>query len=154
MYKPVVWSRKSQMTGDTILLYMDSSGIRKMYIPSNAAIISLAGPEKAGLYDQVQGKTITGYFEGNAITEMLVWPAAETIYYPKDDSGAFMGVNQSESERMRIFFKDQQIKRILFEQQVKQTITPMEKADFPSLKLSRFIWLEDKRPKSLKEIFE
>lgn len=154
MYDPVVWSRKSQITGDTILLYTDSNKLKKLFVPDKAFVVSQSGPDRAKLYDQVQGKTLTGYFEDNTITEVIVKPNAEAIQYSKDDNDAYIGVNQASSARMRVLFKDQAIEYIYFEQDVKQTMTPLDKADLPGMKLSRFRWLEDKRPKSLKEIFE
>lgn len=154
IYDPVVWSRKSQITGDTILLYTDSSKLRKLYVPDKAFVVSQSGPDKAKLYDQVQGKTLTGYFEDNTIREVIVKPNAEAIQYSKDDNDAYIGVNQASSVRMKVLFKEQQIEYIFFEQDVKQKMTPLDKADLPNMKLSRFRWLEDKRPKSLKEIFE
>lgn len=154
IYDPVVWSRKSQITGDTILLYTDSNKLKKIYVPDKAFVVSRSGPEKADLFDQVQGKTLTGYFEGNAITEVIVKPNAEAIYFAKDDNDAYIGVNQASSARMRILFKDQEINFIIFEQDVKQKLTPLTQADLPSLRLNRFQWLDEIRPKSLEELYE
>lgn len=153
IYNPILWARNSQVTGDTILMLLDSSKIKYIYVPNNAFVVSLAGPAKAGLYDQVQGKTLKGYFKNNAITHLIVQPNAEAIYYPKDDSGFFAGASQATSERMRIYFDDQKIKTIRFEQDVHQTLTPLEKADLPTLRLSRFKWLTDKRPRNKEELF-
>lgn len=154
MYEPILWSRRSQITGDTILLYTDSNKLKKMYVPDKAFVISQSGPEKAKFFDQVQGKTLTGYFQENEITEVLVKPNAEAIQFSKDENDAYLGVQEASSVRMRVTFKDRQIQYIFFEQDVKQKMTPLDKADIPSLKLSRFQWWEEKRPKTLEEIFE
>lgn len=154
MGKPVAWSRESQITGDTLLLYLDTSRINRLYVPNNALIVSRTGPEKAQIYDQVQGKTLTAYFKNNKVDYMIVFPAAESIYYPKDDHGAYLGVNQSEGERMRLFFKDSKIHRIIIEQEVKQKMTPIDKANLRAMRLSRFQWQEEKRPKSKDELFQ
>lgn len=152
---PVAWSRRTQLTGDTISLFLgDSNKIKRVFIPENALIVSLAGPEKAELYDQVQGKTLTAFFVRNTIKEMIVKPNAQNIYYPKDDSGAYLGVNESQSERMRVFFREEKVRTILLEQQITQKMTPLEQADLPNMRLSRFKWLEDKRPKSREELFK
>ncbi|MFI5195751.1 MAG: OstA-like protein [Chitinophagales bacterium] len=151
---PIVWAHNSQITGDTILLRLDSSQLRSMYVPNNAFLVSQSGPPLAKLFDQVQGKTLTAYFINNEITQMTVYPNAESIYYSKDDSGAYIGVNQSGSERMRIFFENQKIINIKFEQEVHQTVTPLDKADLPNTKLSRFKWLIDQRPKTKEELFQ
>lgn len=154
MYDPILWSRKSQITGDTILLYMDSSNLKKMYVPSRSFVVSQSGPDKAQLFDQIQGKTLTGYFENGVINEIVVKPNAETIYYTKDDNDAYIGVNEASSARLRIIFKDESIDFILFEQDVEQKMTPMVDADLANMKLKRFIWLDDKRPRSLQELFD
>ncbi|MBS1690360.1 MAG: hypothetical protein JSS96_16640, partial [Bacteroidetes bacterium] len=154
MYSPVVWSRAGQITGDTILLRMDSGKLKNIYVPNNALVISQSGPAKAKMFDQIQGKTLTGHFENNEITDMLVKPNAEAIYYSKDDKGAYLGVNEAQSERLRILFDSQRISRILFEQDVHQKLTPLEQADIPNLHLSRFKWLIDQRPKSREELFK
>lgn len=154
MYDPILWSRRSQITGDTILLYTDSSELKKMFVPNNAFVVSASGPPKANLFDQVQGKTLTAYFANNEITHMVVWPSAETIYYSKDDSGAYIGANQATSERLRIYFKEQAIDRISFDENVNQTMTPMDQVDIPAMRLSRYQWHEAKRPKSKEELFK
>ena len=82
IYNPIVWSRNSQITGDTILLLLDSNKLKTLYVPNNAFVVSLAATERAKLYDQVQGRTLKGFFTNNAITSMIVYPYAEVIYYP------------------------------------------------------------------------
>lgn len=154
MYSPVVWSRTSQITGDTILLRMDSGKLKNIYVPNNALVISQSGPPKAKMFDQIQGKTLTGHFENNEIKDMLVKPNAEAIYYSKDDKGAYLGVNEAQSEKLRIVFDSQRISRIIFEQDVHQKLTPLEQVDIPNLHLSRFKWLIDQRPKSREELFK
>jgi lipopolysaccharide export system protein LptA len=152
--KPISWSRNSQITGDTIIIQMDSSAIKHLYVPNNATVVSQSGPDKAGLFDQVQGKTLTAWFTNNQISRMLVWPDAESIYYSKDEDGSYLGVNEAKAEKMHVYFDDSQIKKILFEKDVDQTMTPLEKADIPNLKLSRFKWLRDERPKSKEDLFK
>ena len=153
MYTPIVWAHNSQITGDTILLHLDSSELRSLYVPNNAFTISQSGPPKAQLFDQVQGKTLTAYFNKNQITRVVVFPNAECIYFPIDEKGAYLGLNQSKSARMRIFFEDQKIVNIKFEQEANIVLTPLEKADIPGARLSRFKWLIEQRPKTKEELF-
>ena len=155
MFNPIAWSHLSQITGDTILLRLDDSGkLKSMFVPNNALVVSQSGPAKAHLFDQVQGKTLTGYFVKNTITKLVVVPNSEAIYYSKDAKGAYIGESEAKSERMKIFFEDQQINKIIFEKDVSQTMTPLEKVNIPDAHLSRFKWLIDQRPKSKKELFD
>jgi len=155
MYDPIAWSHQSQITGDTILLHLDDSGkLKSMYVPNNSFVVSQSGPAKAQLFDQVQGKTLTGYFVKNTISKLVVVPNSEAIYYSKDGKGAYVGESEAKSERMKIFFENQNIDKIIFEKDITQTLTPMEKVDIPAARLSRFKWLMDQRPKSKKELFD
>lgn len=154
MYNPILWSRKSQITGDTILLYLDSGKAKKVYVPNNSFVISMSGPEKAGFFDQVQGKTLTANFKNNAIHDMLVRPDAQVIQFSKDEHDAYIGVNEVNGERLKVRFKDEELDEIVFEKNVKQKMTPLTKADLPAMKLSRYQWHEQKRPKSLSELFK
>jgi hypothetical protein len=151
---PILWSRNSQITGDTILLYMDSGMLSRMYVPNKAFMISQSGPEKAQMYDQVQGRTMIGHFEDNALKDMIVWPDAESIYFVTDDDDAYLGVSQAQSERLRILFRDRRISRIIYEKNVKQSMTPLDQISIPSLRLSRFRWNPERRPRSYAELFE
>ena len=150
---PVAWARNSQITGDTILMQVDTSGIRSMYIPAAGFMTSRSGPEMANLFDQIQGETITAFFNNNAIEKMLVHPDAETMYFSKDDGGAYMGLSQASGQVMRIFFGDQSINTIKFDRDVHQKMTPMEQANLPEARLSRFKWRYDERPKTKEELF-
>jgi lipopolysaccharide export system protein LptA len=153
IYSPIAWAHSSQITGDTILLQLDSNSVKCMYVPDNSFVASQSGPDKAQLWDQIQGKTLTAFFKNNTVHKMIVNPEAESIYYSKDDKGAYIGVNEASSDLMRIYFGAEKISKIKFEKDVKQTMTPLEQADLPNTKLGRFKWLIDQRPKSKEELF-
>lgn len=154
IYSPIAWSRKSQVTGDTILMQLDSGSMKRLYVPNNAFLVSQSGPEKAHFFDQVQGKTLTAYFEKNEITHAVVYPNAEAIYYNKDEKGAYLGVSQASSIRMLIFFDDTKITKIKFEKDMHSVLSPLDKADIQAMKLSRFKWLPELRPRSKEELFK
>ena len=154
MYDPIVWSRKSQITGDTILMFLDSSKLKRIFVPNNAFVVSQSGPAKAKMFDQIQGKTLTAYFKGDNIDFMLVKPDAQVIYFPKDENGAYIGADEASGLRLKAFFKEEELEHITFEQDFKTTMTPMAKADIPNLRLTRFRWLRNKRPKSKAELFK
>ena len=154
IYKPVAWSRKSQITGDTLLLKTDSSRLKYIYVPNNACVVSLAGPQKANFYDQVQGKALKAYFKNNTIHDMNVFPNAECIYYTKDDKGAYIGVDQGSADTLNVVFKEQQMDHIIFRREVHHVLTPILKAKIADMRLSRYSWLEATRPKSREELFK
>lgn len=152
MKDPVAWSRNSQISGDTLLLFNDSGQIRKLFVPNNAFVASQSGPEKAQFFDQVQGKTLTAFFKDNEVDYMVVWPGAESVHYAKDEQDAYLGVYEAQSERMKVFMGDGKIRRILYEQEITQTMTPLG-PDTGLMRLSRFRWRNSERPKSKEELF-
>lgn len=155
IYDPVVWSRRSQITGDTIMLYItDSNKIEKLFVPDKAFVASRSGPDRADLFDQIQGKTLTGYFEENELNEVEVKPNAEIIFYSKDDNDAYLGVNEASAARLKVRFREQELWTITLEQDMKNKLTPLDKADLGNMKLNRFEWQEKRRPKTLGELFE
>lgn len=153
MKDPIAWTRKGQITGDTIMLFIANNKLDKLFIPKNAISVSRSGPEKANMYDQIQGKTMTGIFDSNLLKEIIVFPNAEAIYYATDDDGAYMGVNQASSDKMKVFFDSNKIEKIVFEQEIKQTMTPMKQAKMEELRLNGFRWDEGLRPRSVSELF-
>ena len=154
MVEPVAWSRRSQITGDVIMMQLDSANVRSMYVPESAFMVSRSGPDKADLFDQVQGVTLTAFFKDNNIDKMIVTPEAQSIYFSKDDAGAYVGLSEASSLTMRIFFADEGVSRIKYIKDVKQTMTPMEQANLPGARLSRYHWRYDERPKSKEELFK
>lgn len=154
MIDPVVWSRKSQITGDTIIAFIDSGQIQKILVPNEALVVSQSGPEKAGLFNQVQGRTLTAYMKNETLDLAIIKPNAECIYYPRDESEAYLGVSNVTSDIMKVFFSEGEIEKIFFEQNVKPTLYPLNKVSLDDMKLSRFQWLEELRPKTIFELFE
>ncbi len=154
MKNPAAWAHNSQITGDTIILKMDSGKLKSIFVPNNALLVTRSGPPKAQMFDQVQGKTLTGHFVNNAITYMVVYPNAESIFFPKDEKNQYLGVNQGTSEKMKVYFKNQKVDRIILEQEPHNTMTPLNQINISTTRLSRFIWLEDLRPKSREELFK
>jgi hypothetical protein len=85
---------------------------------------------------------------------MVIAPTAEAINYVTDNSGAYLGVDEAQGERMRVFFADQKIRRIVIEQDPKHTMSPMKDPGVTTLRLSRFMWREEERPRSVAELFQ
>lgn len=153
MGNPIAWARGSQLTGDSIFLYLENNKLTKLWIPNNAFSVSKSGPDKAEIFDQIQGKTITGFFNDDALREIVVYPNAEAIYFATDDAGAYIGVNKSNSDRLKAFFDSSKIEKIILEQEVKQTMTPLSQINAKEMRLDRFTWVPERRPKSVSELF-
>lgn len=155
MYKnPLLWPRNSQLKGDVIYMLMDSSKLKEVHVPKNAIMITRSGPEKAGMYDQIQGNYIRGYLRNNQMDSLIAEPNASSIYYIKEDGGAYVGSSEAKSERIEVLFVNEEIDRIYYRVNVEQKTTPMKDVTPSSLHLSRFSWEEKQRPKTLEEFLD
>lgn len=153
--KPYLWPNKSQVTGKEIYLKLDSSSIRQLIVPEEGILIQRSGPEKAGMFNQIQGNTINGYFKNNRLERLVAEPDAFSIYYVTNDSNEYVGCSEGSSRQIEILFDTSgKVNRIYYRQDVNQKMTPMKDVQPLSLHLSRFIWQEKLRPKNLKTFLE
>jgi hypothetical protein len=55
---------------------------------------------------------------------------------------------------MDIFFREKELHRVVFRSKVKGTIWPMQQKTPQEMRLEKFKWLGDRRPKTKYELFE
>jgi lipopolysaccharide export system protein LptA len=148
---PVVWSNKSQITGDTIFLYTKNKKADRIRVFENSFLINEKEP---GIYNQVKSSRLDGYFFEGKIDSVRATGLAESIYFVQDDDSAYTGVNQTKSDAMDVYFKDGDLKRVVFRSAVKGTLWPISHKKPSEMRLPGFIWLEGQRPKSKYELME
>lgn len=150
MFKnPLLWPRNSQLKGDEIHMYMDSGRLRELHVPRNAIMVTRSGPEQANMFDQIQGNSIRAYLRNNKMDSLIAEPNASSIYFIQDDDKAYVGSSEAKSERIEVIFENEEIDRIYYRRDVEQTTIPMKDVTPATLRLSRFSWEEELRPKSL-----
>lgn len=147
---PVVWSRESQVSGDTIYVYTLNKKPRRMYVFENALSIQKIGPD---YYNQVKGRTINSYFIDGDLSHVRVKGNSESIYYVQDDSSKFIGVNRATADVIDMYFADHELKKVVFRSNLQGTSYPMRQMDPDNMRLRSFKWLEDRRPKTKYDLF-
>lgn len=147
---PVVWSRESQISGDTIYLFTLNKKPKRMYAFENAISVQKVGPD---YYNQVKGRTINGYFTNGEIDYVRAKGNSESIYYAQDDSSKFVGVNQATSDVIDMYFADRQAQKVVFRSNLVGTSSPMRQIVSSEMRLRNFKWLDARRPKSKYELF-
>ena len=85
---------------------------------------------------------------------MLVEGNAESIYFGKDEQDRYIGMNSSLSSKMRMYFEDQQVEKIVFIDKPEATFTPMRKLSTNEMKLKGFEWHAEKRPGSKEDLIK
>ncbi|CAN5164836.1 hypothetical protein BH20BAC1_BH20BAC1_21850 [soil metagenome] len=150
--EPVVWSAANQVTGDTIFLFTKDRKADRMYVFEKGIIVNKT---REGFFNQIAGKTINGYFTDGSIDYMRVKGSqSESVYYAQDDDSAYVGMNRASGDVIDLYFKNDDLIKVLFVNDVKGKMYPMREVPKEERFLKNFIWLEEKRPKDEYELFE
>jgi lipopolysaccharide export system protein LptA len=151
-YEPVIWSGHTQVTGDTIFLFTKNKKAERFYAFDKGIIVNKT---TQGFYNQISGKTINGYFVNGNIDYMRVKGSqSESIYYAQDSDSAYLGMNRATGDVIDLYFQKDDLKKVLFVNDVKGKFYPMRKIPDDQKFLKDFIWLDEKRPKNKLELFE
>ncbi len=148
---PVVWSQKSQVTGDTIYLYTKNKQAHRMQVFFNSLLVNETEP---GVYNQVQSSRMDAFFKEGNIDSVRARGLAKSIYYVQDDDSAYTGINEATSDIMDIYFLNRELQRVVFRSAVKGTLWPMSHKSPSEMRLENFQWHEMRRPKTKFELFE
>ncbi|MFL9483255.1 OstA-like protein [Chitinophagaceae bacterium LWZ2-11] len=143
---PVVWSQNNQITGDTIYLYLQNRKPQRLHVFENALSVQKLGDK---YFNQVRGTNMYGFFkEGKLDSLRTKGSPAESIYYGVDDHNKFIGVNKTSSDVIVALFVDGEINRVVFINNLQGLSSPMGQVDHTGIRLKRFKWLEELRPKT------
>ncbi|MES2691248.1 MAG: OstA-like protein [Bacteroidota bacterium] len=144
LYKqPVLWSDANQITGDTILFYINNRKLDSMYIRNNSFVASKIN---AAHYNQIKGKDMKAYFRESKIDYIQVYGNGQSIYYPQEDS-AYIGVNVIDCSEMKFRFESGKIKSAQFITQPDAIFYPLNEMKPEQLKLKGFKWLYKLKPR-------
>ncbi|MFM2284454.1 MAG: hypothetical protein RL222_1958 [Bacteroidota bacterium] len=145
LYKnPVLWMDSTQITGDSIFLWMKDKEIHRADVMGNAFIIHM---QHETVFDQIKGKTMQALIAQKKIQEVQVDGNAESIYFIKDKD-EYNGANKSTSGFITVSFNNGEANRIKLTGAPEAEFTPMEKIDLASFKLDGFVWHWGKKPMS------
>lgn len=146
---PVIWSDTSQFTADTIYMQLANEALDRIYLREQAFIIN--SPDEI-FFNQVKGKNVTAQFREGELRVVDVQGNAESVYYALDEVGAYIGVNKTICSEMRLFFGNNEVKKIAFFTEPTATMYPMQQANDDELELSGFRWQVENRPKGILDI--
>jgi lipopolysaccharide export system protein LptA len=153
MFKdPLVFSNKSQISGDTIHLFTKNKKVDRVRVFDNGIIINELNSD---MYNQIGGRTLNGYFKEGALDYMRVKGSpAESIFYPQDDDSAYTGMNRCKGDVIDVYFVDKNVNKVKFINEVDGILYPMRQIPEDQKSLKGFKWWESRRPKNKLELFE
>jgi hypothetical protein len=150
-YDPVVWSKKSQITGDTIYLFTKNKKASRVQAFENSF---MENEVETGVYNQIKSSRMDGYFIDGSLDSVRAKGLAESIYFIQDEDSAYTGTNQTKSDAIDIYFEKGDLYKVVFRSDLKGTLIPITQKSPAELRLPSFQWLINIRPKTKYELFE
>jgi len=132
-------------------LYTKNKNPDRLYVFENAFAVNLSDK---GMYNQLKGNRLNGYFRDGAIDYMRAQGNGESVYYIKDEKNYLVGINNATSDIIDMRFKNKELNKVVFISEVNGTMYPVKQATEQNKILRSFKWLEEKRPKTRFELFE
>lgn len=143
--KPFLWADSSQISADTIWIFMANDQADSMSMSKNCFVVSLA--DTSG-FNQIKGKKMEAQFIDNKMHRLLVSGNSESIYFAKDEEAdSYLAMSKSSSEKLEIFFEDNQVVKVKNIKGVQAQLDPYWKIMFDANKLDGMIWKGDDRPR-------
>lgn len=152
--KPILWSNKSQMTGDImhIIGNNESEKVDSLKVLNNAFLIQKDTLSENG-YNQVKGQNLYGKFRENKLYEVDIVKNCEAISYLYNEEDELVGINKSVCSRINLELVENKIETITFFNKTDGYIYPEEEFPENARRLRGFLWRGDEEIKSKEDIF-
>ncbi len=149
---PVAWNGQSQVSGDTMYLFTKNQKPERLYVFNNSIVIN---ETREKLYNQMAGRTLNAYFvDGNIDSIRVKGSPAESVYYMQDEDSSYIGMNRSSGDVIDIFFKNKELNKVKFINDVNGNLYPMKQVPPGENRLKGFNWMDKRRPKTALALFE
>ena len=159
-HSPVLWSEQSQLSGDTMHLFMKNKKIHRLWVPSGAFISS---KEDSTSYNQIKGRELEGIFKDNRIHRMNINGNGQTIYYAYEEgkvdsvnttpSKNLIGINKGECSNIVVTFNEGEIDLVSFLVKPHIVLFPEEEITNDDRFFKDFTWRGAERPISKQDLF-
>ena len=153
---PVLWSVKTQMSGDLIHLVTDSvsSAIDSIKIFNNA-IVAEQDSLNPRQFNQMKGINLFGNFEDNELQTIDIVKNAEMVYYLYDDTTQeLIGVDKAICSAMQLRMNENQIQSITFLTKPEGAVYPIEELPKDQQQLPGFYWRGDEMIRSKSDLIK
>ncbi|KGO90103.1 OstA-like protein [Flavobacterium suncheonense] len=151
--RPVLWSQKSQLSGDVMHLIGNNTTekLDSLKVLNNAFIIQKDTIGNG--FNQVKGVNLYGKFRDNKLYEVDLVKNTEMIYYMYDDKNELVGIDKGVASSIHLELKNNQIQTVTKFVNPEGQIYPENEFPENARKLRGFIWRGDEEIKRLEDIF-
>jgi len=157
-YEPILWASGNQMTATDVDVYLKDNKINRFKLIEQSMIVNPIDSTRykvtdSTMFNQIKGRTITGYIENNNLYQIYVDGNGETIYYP-DEKGIPFALTHVTSANIRIDLKNKKIDKITFLSKPEGTMNPIFMVKKSEKFLAHFNWHKDKKILKKSDIFK
>ncbi|MCF8225760.1 MAG: hypothetical protein K9J30_07765 [Bacteroidales bacterium] len=146
---PVIWSDENQITASKIELKTRDQQLYRLYLRDIALLIS---QEDSVKYNQIRGKSMTGYFNNNDLVKLDVNGNGQTIYYA-EDQGEIIGAIRAECSDLVIYLTDNKVSKVNYLVKPSGKYYPLSMFPDNQYYLDGFSWNDKWRPLNFIDIF-
>ena len=143
---PVMWNFKSQVSADSMIFYIANDELDRVYMREKAFSIM---SDTLLNFNQMKGRTMTGYFEEGQIDALDIDGNGESLYFALEADTLTQGINRILSANIRLSFVDGAIRKANFGIRPDGKFTPVQKLDEKSSRLEGFRWRIEEKPDRL-----
>lgn len=152
---PILWFGASQMTGDKIYLIsnLETKALDSLKIIGDAFVIEKDTIGQQG-YNQIKGGILDGIFKEGALAKINVVKNTQVVYYLySDEDQQLIGVNKTICSALEMDMIDNEIADIRFFVSPAGDVFPEDQIDPNEQTLKGFIWRDQERPRTKKDLF-
>ncbi|WP_345725271.1 OstA-like protein [Sinomicrobium weinanense] len=153
--RPILWSGKTQMTGDSINLLSnpETEKLDSLHVWDNSFVVQKDTLTASG-YNQIKGKELLGYFEDNELRVVDIIKNAESIYYTRNDKNELIGIDKHVSGNLQFTLENNEIQDISYFINPDAVLYPESDLPENARKLRGFVWYGDEMIRSKDDIFD
>jgi lipopolysaccharide export system protein LptA len=150
-YTPILWSNKSQASGNKIKIKLNDKHIKGFILENNAFLINRA--DSIDKFNQMSCRNIEAFFDNDTIRKAILLDNVEVLYFVKEGK-KFIGLNKTTCSFMNAWFKNEEVDRATLNSKPQGDITPLKDISDKETLLKGFNWQDDKRPKSKDDLLK
>lgn len=140
---PVMWNHKSQISADSMIFYIANEELDRVFMKDKAFSIM---SDTLLNFNQMKGRTMTGYFKEGQIETLVIDGNGESLYYALEADTLTQGINRILSANIKLTFVDGAIRKANFGIRPDGKFTPVQKIDEKLSRLEGFRWRIEEKP--------
>jgi len=109
--RPVLWNEETQLSGDSITIFLKDNNIQALEVIKSAFVLS---PNEIyqNRFNQISGDKLIMYFDGEAVSRVEVEGNVYNVYYMYSEEKKPNGLTQSSAEKATLNFKQKKISEV------------------------------------------